>query len=57
MEKNHYVTITVKLYNEQHPDKRVNQKYVLMVVAKFHETGSLANLKRNTKNTLIQYKK
>ena len=41
---------TVELFNELHENSRVQRKYVLELVSKFRETGSVANRKRNIEN-------
>lgn len=38
---------TAEFFNQRHLDKHVNRKYVLELVSKFQETGSVANKKRN----------
>lgn len=40
------------LFNQEHPDKHVSRKYVLDLVSKFRETGSLANKKRDPQREL-----
>lgn len=48
--------VTARLFNDQNRDKHVNRKYVLELVAKFRETGSLANRKRivAAENQIVQ---
>lgn len=41
-----------KLFNQEHPDKHVERKYVLELVTKFKETGSVANKKRDPQREL-----
>lgn len=38
---------TARLFNGLHPDRSVHHKYVLELLRKFQETGSVANAKRN----------
>lgn len=45
--------ITAQLFNELNPDKHVNRKYVIELVAKFRERGSLANRKRIAPNQVV----
>lgn len=44
---------TAEIFNQRHPDKHVNRKYVLELVHKFRETGSVANKKRDIANPVV----
>ncbi|CAH1986618.1 unnamed protein product [Acanthoscelides obtectus] len=44
--------ITAEIFNERHENSNVHRKYVLELVAKFRETGSVANKKRNIENPI-----
>ena len=43
---------TSRMFNERYPNSNLNHKYVLQLVAKFSETGSVANKKRNISRVL-----
>ncbi|CAH1986436.1 unnamed protein product [Acanthoscelides obtectus] len=43
---------TAEIFNERHENSNVHRKYVLELVAKFRETGSVANKKRNIENPI-----
>lgn len=43
---------TAQIFNERHENSNVHRKYVLELVAKFRETGSVANKKRNIENPI-----
>ena len=39
--------LTANLFNQRHPNKNCNRKYVIELVRKFQSTGSVANKKRD----------
>lgn len=43
---------TAEIFNERHENSNVHRKYVLELVAKFRETGSVANKKRNIEDPI-----
>ncbi|CAH1970255.1 unnamed protein product [Acanthoscelides obtectus] len=43
---------TAEIFNERHENSNVHRKYVLELVVKFRETGSVANKKRNIENPI-----
>ena len=43
---NESANVTANIFNERHPGKNSNRKYILELVAKFRETGSVHNRRR-----------
>lgn len=44
---------TARVFNEMHPDKFVGHQYVLKLMQKFMETGSVANKKHQPERRII----
>ncbi|CAG9768566.1 unnamed protein product [Ceutorhynchus assimilis] len=49
---NQCARVTVTLFNERHAERNVHHGYVLELVAKFRQTGSVTNRKRNIENPI-----
>jgi len=47
---NQCARVTATLFNDRHPDRHVHHGYILELVAKFRQTGSVANKKRIIEN-------
>lgn len=50
LKNNECANTASRLFNEQYPNKNVNRKYVLELMSKFRQTGSVANKKRQIEN-------
>ena len=48
--KNQCARLTATLFIKRHADKHIHHGYILDLVAKFREAGSVANKKRNIEN-------
>lgn len=52
-ENNRCANITSQVFNQMNPDKHVHRKYVIELVTKFRETGSVENRKPIAPNRMI----